>query len=141
MAEVRHPNMEIGDLVDSASGGHARIVRLGLGARAMVLDLSPVEMPHELRLNRRVSVKERLRLQEEHPERACHLYPPLLGLRPMGPSGSSLMIVAGTPPTNVFGGTSRVTRAPAPTIAPRPTVTPARIVAPVISTAPSPIVT
>ena len=39
------------------------------------------------------------------------------------------MTRAGTPATIVFGGTSLVTTAPAPTIAPSPMVTPAKIVA------------
>src|SRR6185503_6109883 len=98
-------------------------------------------MAHELRLNGGVGTEERLRLQKENAERPRHPYVPLVGLRPIGPSGRSLMNLAGTPPTKVFAGTSRVTTAPAPTIAPRPTATPARIVAPVIRTAPSPMVT
>ena len=43
--------------------------------------------------------------------------------------GFVLMILAGTPPTTVLAGTSRLTTAPAATTAPSPTVTPCRIVA------------
>ena len=50
------------------------------------------------------------------------------------------MCLAGTPPTSVSGGTSRVTTAPAQTTAPFPTVTPPRIVTAEPSQAPSPIV-
>jgi hypothetical protein len=46
---------------------------------------------------------------------------------------------AGMPATSVFGGTSRVTIAPAATTAPAPTVTPARMVARAPSQAPSPM--
>src|SRR5262249_54131349 len=45
---------------------------------------------------------------------------------------------AGTPATMVYGGTSCVTTAPAPTMAPSPIVTPARIVALVPIDAPFP---
>src|ERR1019366_8469342 len=49
--------------------------------------------------------------------------------RLLGASSSRSRIKrAGTPPTMLFGGTSRVTTAPAATTDPRPTVTPGRIV-------------
>src|SRR6266542_2940348 len=56
-------------------------------------------------------------------------------------SDSVLITLAGTPPTNEFGGTDLVTTAPAATIEPRPIVTPGKTVTSVISTAPSSIVT
>lgn len=48
--------------------------------------------------------------------------------------------IAGTPATNVFGGTSFVTTAPAATIAPSPMVTPLNMVAPTPIQTLSPII-
>src|SRR5688500_9761621 len=45
------------------------------------------------------------------------------------PASAYPVMRAGLPTTIAYGGTSRVTTAPAPTIAPRPMVTPGRIVA------------
>ena len=55
--------------------------------------------------------------------------------------GRSLSFLSGTPPTSVYGSTSRDTTAPAATTAPSPIVTPGRMMTRALSHAWSPIVT